>query len=94
MTRFVSDSPDVDRRVEDTSLASALVRHRAQLPPIRFDCGVDDSLIDENRRLHAALVEAGIDHEYEEFPGGHDWGYWEQHLPGVFRFFGGTAHPC
>jgi len=21
--------------------------------------------------------------------GGHDWGYWEQHLPDVLRFFGG-----
>jgi S-formylglutathione hydrolase FrmB len=87
LTRFVSDGPYVGRLVEDTSLASALVRHRAHLPPIRFDCGVDDSLIDGNRRLHAALVEAEIGHEYEEFAGGHGWGYWEQHLPDVFRFF-------
>lgn len=88
LTRFVSDTPDVDGEIEDTSLASALIRHRAHLPPMRFDCGVDDSLIEENRQLHAALVEADIGHEYEEFPGGHEWGYWERRLPDVFRFFG------
>jgi len=29
----------------------------------------------------------GIPHEYEEFPGGHTWDYWERHLQDTLRFF-------
>lgn len=61
-------------------------RHRDQLPPMRFDCGTEDELITDNRRLHASLTEEGIPHEYEEFSGGHTWGYWQEHLEETLRF--------
>ena len=44
-------------------------RNREILPPIRFDCGVDDALLDGNRNLHAYLEGLGIAHTYEEFAG-------------------------
>ena len=43
-------------------------RGRRALPPLRFDCGVADQLIEENRALHAARSR-GIPHVYEEHPG-------------------------
>jgi S-formylglutathione hydrolase FrmB len=72
---------------EDRSVLDVMLRHRNRLPPIRFDCGASDPLIEPNRELHRALVQAGITHEYEEHPGGHEWPYWETHLSDTLRFF-------
>lgn len=58
-----------------------------RLPPFRFDCGVDDFLIEANRALHLELRRAGIAHEYAEFPGAHEWPYWHDHLADSLRFF-------
>lgn len=63
------------------------IAHRGRTPPLRFDCGTDDDLLPANRRLHRQLTAAGIDHEYHEFPGGHEWPYWIEHLRDTLRFF-------
>ncbi len=57
------------------------------LPHLRFDCGTEDILIEHNRTLHRDLEAAGIPHVYEEFPGGHMWDYWHDHLADTLRFF-------
>ena len=44
-----------------------------------------------NRALHAALDARGIEHQYEEFAGGHDWPYWRLHLADTLRFLDGAA---
>jgi putative tributyrin esterase len=75
---------------EDRSVLEALLANRDNLPPLRFDCGLSDPLLEANRALHAGLEEAGIPHVYEEFPGGHEWPYWETHLEATLRFFDGV----
>ena len=72
---------------DNTSALEMLLAHRNNLPPIRFDCGIDDDLLGANRELHAELEKRGIEHLYEEFPGGHEWSYWEEHLVDTLRFF-------
>ncbi len=57
-----------------------------EFPPIRFDCGTEDPLLDPNRALHAALTESRVPHVYEEFPGGHDWQYWTQQVRRTLAF--------
>lgn len=69
-----------------------MVQHRDQLPPIRFDCGLDDVLIEANRLMHQRLVVAGIEHQYAEFDGGHTWQYWGEHLADTLRFFDRNLH--
>ena len=64
-----------------------LETNAARLPPLRFDCGTDDQLLPGNRALHAALEARGVEHQYEEFAGGHDWPYWRLHLADTLRFF-------
>ena len=59
----------------------------SHLPPLRFDCGTEDILIEHNRTLHRDLQTAGIPHVYEEFSGGHTWDYWHYHLADTLRFF-------
>lgn len=75
---------------EPLSVIECLKQNASRLPPLRFDCGSDDILIEHNRTLHHQLGEANIAHVYEEFPGGHTWEYWNEHLADSLRFFGRT----
>ena len=61
--------------------------HQATLPPVRFDCGKNDLLIEPNRQLHQQLTNHAIPHLYEEFEGSHEWPYWEAHLQDSLLFF-------
>jgi putative tributyrin esterase len=61
-------------------------KRAGRLPRIRIDCGIDDPLIDDNRGFHAKLEKLGVAHEYEEFPGGHNWDYWDQHVREALNF--------
>ncbi len=88
MRDFVERLPgSAASRAADGSLLEAVLRNRKRLPPLRFDCGSDDHLCVANRTLHHELTEAGIEHRYEEFAGGHTWEYWQAHLPDTLRFF-------
>ena len=85
--RIVDAMNDVDPTLvadfEDANVyrhADALVE-RDQRPVIAFDCGVDDRLLEHNRRFHEHLQSRNIEHHYAEFDGGHEWEYWPQTLP-------------
>lgn len=71
----------------DCGVLHALQSAGADLPPIRFDCGTEDFLLQANRTLHQALNDANIPHEYAEFPGAHEWSYWSQHVEDSLLFF-------
>lgn len=58
----------------------------ASWPAIRFDCGLDDPLIEENRGFHAHLDRLGVEHEYLEFPGSHDWDYCDARVCEALEF--------
>lgn len=62
-------------------------QNKENLPPIRFDCGINDLLIEHNRALHHKLTKAKIDHNYQEFEGSHEWEYWKDHIKDTFLFF-------
>ena len=56
------------------------------LPRLRIDCGVDDFLIEDSRSLHQLLTQLKVPHEYEEFPGVHNWDYWDVHVREAIEF--------
>jgi putative tributyrin esterase len=66
------------------ALAAKIDRDR--LPALRIDCGVDDFLIEDNRLFHQHLEKLGIPHEYAEYPGGHTWAYWDEHVQEALAF--------
>ena len=88
LSRFVPYPPSAFLHAGevDTDLLHWAKLNRDHLPPIRFDCGTEDSLITENRELHRALTELKIPHDYKEFPGGHDWPYWTEHVRETLSF--------
>lgn len=88
MRQFIEeDDADFGNDPADASVLDAIVAAGSNMPPLRFDCGRDDQLIEENRELHRALLARAIPHVYEEHPGGHEWRYWETHIADTFRFF-------
>lgn len=95
MWGFVEEPQSDFKLAENRSLSvfECLQENEEQLPPLRFDCGTEDQLIDRNRELHEQLELAGIPHQYEEYPGGHTWEYWHQHLAESLRFFAAQMEP-
>ncbi len=65
-----------------------------QLPKIRIDCGTEDFLLEANRYYHGELNRLNIPHEYEEFPGSHEWGYWDLHVREALAFHARTVAPA
>lgn len=57
-----------------------------RVPKMRIDCGTSDFLLDQNRAFHRHLQDLEIAHEYEEFPGSHEWGYWDEHVQQALAF--------
>ncbi len=57
-----------------------------QRPALRIDCGTGDFLLQDNRALHAYLEDLGYPHEYAEFPGEHNWAYWDEHIQEAIAF--------
>ena len=76
----LAEQPSVD-------VIECIKANRNRLPPLRFDCGSNDFLIEASRLLHRQLTDEGIEHQYEEFSGIHDWPYWTEHLTDSLRFF-------
>ena len=73
--------------VTDEDVFETFLKYRKQLPPVRFDCGTGDLLINYNRSLHKKMDKEGMLHLYEENPGGHEWSYWSIHIIRSLKFF-------
>ena len=89
MKLFVEENPKnyAQKDQIDEDVFSTFQQYREHLPPVRFDCGTSDQLIEYNRALHRQMQQQGISHEYKEFPGGHQWSYWEKHISKSLLFF-------
>jgi S-formylglutathione hydrolase FrmB len=72
---------------EDLDVIAWMERNRESLPPLRFDCGLQDQLLGGNRKLHAALDARGIPHTYSEPEGAHEWSYWRRQMSETLLFF-------
>ena len=78
---------DIQPSHQEDAIIDLASLYRDTIPALRFDCGIDDLLIEGNRHLHKSLESAEINHLYEEYPGGHEWSYWREHLGDTLRFF-------
>lgn len=89
MSLFVEEDIANYRQQElaDEDVFETIQNYRMDLPPLRFDCGTNDQLIEQNRLLHRQMLDAGIRHTYHEYPGAHEWSYWETHITESLRFF-------
>jgi putative tributyrin esterase len=65
-------------RAENDVFASLDNADRTKLPYFYVDCGADDMFIMVNRELVSRLQQKKIAYEYHEFPGDHNWQYWDE----------------
>jgi enterochelin esterase-like enzyme len=79
-----SGKPALKKQVDLLQLIPKLA---AKMPPMRMDCGLDDPLLAANREVHMAFQNAGLDFEYKELKGAHDWKYWSRNIRRSFEFF-------
>ena len=75
----------------------ALCRLPTERPRLHLDCGLQDELLETNRRLDGHLTFVGYPHTYEEMPGHHTWPYWNRAfrkmLPMVAAEIGAAVTP-
>lgn len=65
-------------------LAEKLAKEKdALLPHIYMACGTEDSLLPSNRLFRDCLLANGFDLTYEEFPGDHNWDFWDMTIQRV-----------
>ncbi|HEY6867043.1 MAG TPA: alpha/beta hydrolase family protein, partial [Candidatus Eisenbacteria bacterium] len=80
--------PGATKTLQDNSPLVYVDRivEQAKKQVIYFNCGLDESdWLDQNREFDKKLTALGIPHTYREFPGGHGWGYWKEHLDDALR---------
>lgn len=74
-------------RWEANSVVKTVERGLTTTQHITFECGTDDVMTGQNRALHQAMLNAGIQHDYTERPGTHNWDYWTNALDYQLLFF-------
>jgi len=89
MPLFVEEAIENYKQVDEleNSVLGVLEKYGDKIPRLRFDCGSKDELISFNRELHIELAKKEVTHIYEEFPGGHEWSYWGEHVKKSLLFF-------
>ncbi|MBU2872083.1 alpha/beta hydrolase-fold protein [Colwellia sp. E2M01] len=64
-----------------------LKKNKDTLPPLRFDCGKDDTLFESNLVLCSAMDKLNINYQFESLSGTHEWAYWHENIVKTFNFF-------
>lgn len=69
-------------------LAEKAVASQTELPRIISFCGDGDFMLEDNRSFNAAMKDLNYPefHCYE-YPGAHNWQFWDRHIQDAFRFF-------
>ncbi|PWW37472.1 MULTISPECIES: alpha/beta hydrolase [Paenibacillus] len=49
-------------------------------------CGTEDFLYDQNQSFREACAQTDLQLTYEEEPGEHEWGYWDQKIQSVLKW--------
>ncbi|MEO3947064.1 alpha/beta hydrolase family protein [Gorillibacterium sp. CAU 1737] len=80
LTRLTGSRHDLFRLAED------LVASGKPQPKLYQCCGTDDFLYEDNQRFLALAERTKLDLLYEEGPGNHEWGYWDQQIQRVLNW--------
>ena len=71
----------------EANLGYWLALNQQCIPPLRLDCGTEDSLYSSNVKLCQMLEKLSIDFKFESLPGAHEWPYWHEHVRKTLLFF-------
>lgn len=74
-------------------LARQVVASGQPQPRLYQCCGLDDPLYDNNVQARDAFRSLGLELTYEEGPGAHEWGYWDQQIQRVLAWLSFARMP-
>ena len=57
----------------------------ASLPHFYFDCGTEDSFLENNIDIEKVFQQRKISHEFQKVSGGHDWVYWNSRIQQILH---------
>lgn len=83
----IGDTASHAKEWHDLAVINLIENYTSTNLEIIFDCGINDSFIDGNRRLHQKMLLLKIPHCYTERPGQHNWDYWRTSIPYQLLFF-------
>ncbi len=69
-----------DQRKSHDVFEIARKLEKKKFPHLYFDCGSKDFLLPPNRDFAKLLAKLGVDYEYREVPGKHDFAYWKRNV--------------
>lgn len=88
-SRRYLERPEFSARLWDESSRLEIIAKDfspEEFPRIKMLCGTEDFLLEHNRAFHKWLTSKGAVHEYTEYPGHHNWLFWDTHLPEMLEF--------
>ena len=68
------------------AVARRLAGSRGRKPRLYQCCGTEDHLYAHNARFRKHAEGLGLDLQYEEGPGQHEWGYWDRQIQRVLEW--------
>lgn len=68
------------------ALATNVANSKRKRIPLFICCGTEDFLCESNRRFKEHANTLGLNLTYEEEPGIHEWGYWDQKIQRVLEW--------
>lgn len=84
---------DAQGEVDVIGAGEWLAGQLTQMPPrhlrLSLDAGTVEWLLAPNRRMAALASDLNIDHQYREYPSGHNWVTWRQALPEALLYMQG-----
>jgi putative tributyrin esterase len=78
--------PDAEGSSHDLIALAQHAQIEGNVPHLRLDCGIEDFLLPSNRAVHEGFNRIGLPHEYTEYPGAHEWDYWDLHVRDALVF--------
>ena len=102
-SRFLSDTPPVSHeeciginngviKPEDDLFHLASELSGRDCPKLFISCGLSDFLYEDNQKFRKHLTECGLPFVYEEWPGDHDWTFWDKSIQLALKFFAKTRN--
>lgn len=71
---------------KDDCLALAAACPKNLRPQLWIDCGKEDFIVQDSRIMHRHLLKLKYPHTYREYPGTHNWTYWDTHIQKALLF--------
>jgi putative tributyrin esterase len=81
--RNIFGPPGSDTRRDNDLYRLASEATPARLPYLHIDCGRDDAWFAVNVEFAQVLTTRGIEHDFQQLPGDHDWPYWDRQIQAV-----------